>query len=290
MPTRIEKLANNSTMYYRGDTCIEISPFTNYYMFTIYRESNDELIDDHIPLNLTNLGTIWMSFISGETKVRIPNYTEAENVDMANGEVVFRINEEDANRILSLGNNTFYISSAIVDRDSSSDETVLFSGSWNEYSLAMKSSLTETIESLNKTIRDLQEQITTKEESNKVKIDSMQSEIDNLKGENERLNAQILDLENQLASIGADYIDATIVSDESDRFIPKTNQDSTKTNKYRNVEEKAENLIVSSLNSTFNYDITASHATNASAASASAASSKTANAINVSSNKHSKIS
>lgn len=107
MPTRIERLASNSTMYYRGDTCIEISPFTNYYLFTIYKESNDEKVDDGVPLNLTNLGTVWLSFINGDTKIRIPNYKNVENVDMANGEVVFRISEEEASRILALGNNTF---------------------------------------------------------------------------------------------------------------------------------------------------------------------------------------
>ena len=99
MPTRIEQLASNSTMYYRGDQCMEISPFDNYYMFTIYRESTDKEQDDSIPLNLTNLGSLYLSFINGEEEVRIENYKYAEDVDMANGEVVFRIGKDDAKKI-----------------------------------------------------------------------------------------------------------------------------------------------------------------------------------------------
>lgn len=248
MPTRIEKLANNSTMYYRGDTCMEISPFTNYYMFTIYRESNDERVDDHIPLNLTNLGTVWLSFIGGGNKVRIPNYTDAEDVDMANGEVVFRISEEDAARILALPNNTFYVSTAISDGTSSSDETVLFSGSWSEYSLAMKAALTDTVTNLKETISSLEEKMAADLEAWTKKLDDAQTEIDNLKSENDRLKAEILELENRLAEIDDSYIDATIVSESNGTesgIIPKQKE------KTGDIEYDMAQLESSTLASTF---------------------------------------
>ncbi len=250
MPTRIEKLANNSTMYYRGDSCLEISPFTNYYMFTIYRESNDESVDDHLPLNLTNLGTIWLSFINGSTKIRIPNYKEVEDIDMANGEVVFRISEEDASRILALTNNTFYVSSAITDGKTSSDETVLFSGSWSEYSLAMKAALTDTVTNLKDTVRSLEEKIAADTESWTNKLENAQTEIENLKSENDRLSAQIIELENKLAEIDSSYIDATIVSQTSSQS-EDTNVMPREKVETGNIEEDASRLQVASLKSAF---------------------------------------
>lgn len=266
MPNRIEKLASNSTMYYRGDTCLEISPFTNYYMFTIFRESDDERVDNHIPLNLTNLGTIYLSFISGETKIRIPNYTDAENVDMANGEVVFRIAESEASRILALTNKTFYVSSAITDGKTSSDETVLFSGSWNEYSAAMRSSLTETIQSLNETINDLRNQIAVETDSWTVKLADAENKIDLLKAENEKLSAQIIEIENKLAEArtSTGYIEASILSETrantgtsagTSTSPTETNYNKipadVKENDMQDVRYKADLLMVSSLKSTF---------------------------------------
>lgn len=257
MPTRIEKLASNQTMYYRGDTCLEISPFTNYYMFTIYRESNDAKVDDHVPLNLTNLGTIWLSFISGETRVRVPHYTDAENVDMANGEVVFRIPEEDAARILALSAHTFYVSSAISGNGTSSDETVLFSGTWAEFSSAMRTSLTETIQSLNETIAKLENKIMTDTDAWNVRLSELETENGNLKGEIDRLKAQIADLENQLAESGVEYIDATIISDSSDGSGRKLPVETTQTNERRDLELNAAKLSVSTLRSAFGNDVKA---------------------------------
>lgn len=201
-----------------------------------------------MPLNLTNLGTIWLSFISGETKIRIPNYTNAENVEMTNGEVVFRISEEEANRILALSNHTFYVSSAITDSNSSSDETVLFSGSWNEYSSAMRTSLTETIQSLNDTIATLKNKILTDTDAWNVKLSELEDENSKLKAEIDRLNAQTIELETKLAEIDSSYIDANIISENSvDRYVPTKPNENDK----QDLEYKASKLSVISLKSTF---------------------------------------
>lgn len=251
MPTKIEKLANNSTMYYRGDTCIEISPFTSYYIFTIYKESNDEQVDDHIPLNLTNLGTVWLSFINGDTKIRVANYTNVDNIDMTNGEVVFRISEDEATRILAIGNNTFYISTAISDGNTSSDETVLFSGYWSDYSLTMKSSLTETIETLNDNIKTLKEKISTDSDAWTLKLNDAQTKIDNLQSDNDTLTAKIIELEAKIAEYDSSYVSATIVttSSDSDNYLPN----SASKIDISNIELKAQSMKKISLNSTFKY-------------------------------------
>lgn len=203
-------------MYYRGDVCLEISPFTNYYMFTIYRESNDSSVDDSVPLDLTNLGRVYLSFINGGEKIRIPNYTLAENVDMANGEVAFRISSEEAERILNFSNHTFYISTAIGDGSATSDETVLYSGQWNDYASAMQSSLTETIGTLNGTIGELNTRISEITDSYELRISDLENELLAKQSEIDALNARVSELEVQLEQYGGDYIEATIVNESTD--------------------------------------------------------------------------
>ena len=215
MPTRIEQLASNSTMYYRGDQCMEISPFDKYYMFTIYRESTDKEQDDSIPLNLTNLGSLYLSFINGEEEVRIENYKYAEDVDMANGEVVFRIGKDDAKKILALGSNTFYISSKITDGVTSSDETVLYTGEWVDFATGMQTSLTSTIQTLNNTILELQNKLSSLKEEYDVILDSLYSEIENLKNEINAKDVTIKELQDTIDTYNSDvvdYITANIIS------------------------------------------------------------------------------
>lgn len=215
MPTRIEQLASNSTMYYRGDQCMEISPFDNYYMFTIYRESTDKEQDDSIPLNLTNLGSLYLSFINGEEEVRIENYKYAEDVDMTNGEVVFRIGKDDAKKILALGSNTFYISSKITDGVTSSDETVLYTGEWVDFATGMQTSLTSTIQTLNNTILELQNKLSSLKEEYDVILDSLYSEIENLKNEINAKDVTIKELQDTIDTYNSDvvdYITANIIS------------------------------------------------------------------------------
>lgn len=226
MPTRIEQLASNSTMYYRGDQCMEIAPFDNYYMFTIYKESTDKEQDDSIPLNLTNLGSLYLSFINGEEEVRIENYKYAEDVDMANGEVVFRIGKEDAKKILALGSNTFYISSKITDGVTSSDETVLYTGEWVDFATGMQTSLTSTIQTLNNTILELQNKLASLKEEYDVMLDSLYSEIENLKNEIKAKDVTIKELQDTIDTYNSDvvdYITANIISTNNSNSSISTN-------------------------------------------------------------------
>lgn len=251
MATRIQQLASNSTMYYRGDVCLEISPFTNYYMLTIYKESTDSSVDDSVPLNLTNLGRIYMSFLNGGEKIRIPNYTLAEDVDMANGEVVFRIPSEDAERILNFGNHTFYISTMIGDEVSGSDETVLYSGQWSDYATAMQTSLTETITSLNGTIAELNEKIANLTETYESKISDLENEVNVKQAEIDALNTRISELEKLLEEYDSNYIEATIVNDvktENPNTLPASTNSTAET---KNIEINAGVLEQVSLSSYF---------------------------------------
>lgn len=229
--TRIEQLASNSTVYYRGDECMEISPFDNYYMFTLFRESADGQPDDSVPLDLTNTGSLFLSFTDGDSSVRVENYREAVNVDAANGEVVFRIGKEEAKRILSFSSRTFYVSAMMTDGRTSSDETVLYSGEWVEFSKGMKGSLTDTITSLKNTVLEQQARLQDAVDSYEARLASAQSEIDSLKADVESRDATIRNLRDTIDTYNSDvvdYIEANIIgqgdgtADGSGRLPGKT--------------------------------------------------------------------
>lgn len=256
MPTRIEQLASNSTMYYRGDECMEIAPFDNYYMFTIYKESDDGEPDNSVPLNLTNLGSLFLSFANGDETVKIENYRDAENIDMANGEVVFRIGKDDAKRIIGFSSSTFYISSQITDGKTASDETVLYSGEWVEFSKGMKTSLTGTIATLKNTVAELQSKLQDTVDEYEVKLEAANTEIESLKGEITSKNATITELQNIIDTYNSDivdYIEANIIETRTadsnggtsvpNEKLPSTEPEQGKTT--RQMERDAENLRVS---------------------------------------------
>ncbi len=218
MPTRIEELASNSTMYYRGDECLEIAPFDNYYMFTIYKESSDNnKRDSSVPLDLTHIGFIYLIFPDGENEVRIPNYTDAKNIDMVNGQVVFKISKENAKRILAASAGTFYITSQMTDGRTAGDETVLYTGRWVDFASGMAAALTSTINSQSVTITDLQATLNTEREIYRTEIDNLKSKIKSLEAQIEADEKTISQLQATIDTYNSDvvdYITANILSTE----------------------------------------------------------------------------
>ena len=49
-------------------------------------------------------------------EIDILNHTQVDEVDLSQGEVLFRITRSDSKKILALTNNNFYISTKMVDR------------------------------------------------------------------------------------------------------------------------------------------------------------------------------
>lgn len=218
MPTRIEELASNSTMYYRGDECLEIAPFDNYYMFTIYKESSDKNAVDHsVPLNLTRIGFIYLLFLNGDDEIRIPNYTDATDVDMANGQVVFKINKETAKKILAMSAGVFYITSQMTDGKTAGDETVLYTGRWVDFATGMAGSLTSTINSLNATVAELQATLDSKASEYASTIAIKDAEIESLNKSVAAYEETIKQLQSVIDTYNSDvvnYITANILNTE----------------------------------------------------------------------------
>ena len=100
---KFKSLSVNEVPKLQGDGVIKISPFDDYFLFTLFNEINSE----NVPIDLTNVGTLYIVFIGQNDEIRIPNYTNVQDIDMSSGQVLFRIDKENSKKILALDNRNF---------------------------------------------------------------------------------------------------------------------------------------------------------------------------------------
>jgi hypothetical protein len=141
---RFVNLAVNETPLPQGDGTIRISPFDDYFLFTLF----DEVDGEDTPIDLSNVGNVYINFIGSSDEIAVKNHTQVQEVDMSRGEVLFRITKSDSKKILALDNNNFYISTKMIDEGdgSISDESVLYQGMWLAYKDANRITLTSQME------------------------------------------------------------------------------------------------------------------------------------------------
>ena len=177
---RVTNLSKNEKVYEQGDGIMKIAPFDNYYMFTIYSELNLE----NVPVDLHNMGSFFLTFKDKSSEVKIENFKNTKDVNPALGQILFRISQEEAEKILSLDTNIFYVTSFLRDENSKSDETVIYSGRFAEYNEANLNSLTDEIERL-------------KNELNATKTEKLKNETE--------LNSKITELSDSLVKLRNEY-------------------------------------------------------------------------------------
>jgi|TARA_R110000782_G_scaffold16428_1_gene47097 hypothetical protein len=141
---RFVNLSVNDQPLPQGDATIRISPFDDYFLFTLY----DDVDGEDTPIDLSNVGNIFMNFIGTTDEIDIKNHTQVEEVDLSQGQVLFRITRSDSKKILALNNNNFYISTKMIDESdgSISDESVVYQGIWLAFDDASRISLNSQIE------------------------------------------------------------------------------------------------------------------------------------------------
>lgn len=213
---RFVNLSVNEEPKPQGEGVIKISPFDDYFIFTIF----DETDGVNTPIDLSNVGTLYMVFISEKDEIRIPNYTNVQNVDMASGQVLFRIDSNDAKKILALKNRNFYISTMMSDPDGESDESVLYTGTFLSFTEEPKVSLSAQLEQArlqySKEIASLQDQV-AKLTADIKQRDQLISEqnviIGAFKKSNQNLSNEITVLTQEMGSTKAEelLLDATSV-------------------------------------------------------------------------------
>jgi hypothetical protein len=206
---KFKNLSVNEQPMPQGEGSIRISPFDDYFIFTLY----DEIDGVDSPIDLSNVGTIFMVFIGKSDEIRIPNYTNVQDVDLSTGQVLFRIDKDNSQKILALTSRNFYISTMMTDPDGSSDESVIYTGTFLSFEEAAKASLTQQLEdsriefskqlaSLQLTINLLNQEISQK---NNV-ISEQIVVIETLKESNQNLSNEISVISEKISSSEADRL------------------------------------------------------------------------------------
>jgi hypothetical protein len=139
---KFKNLSVNETPKPQGEGSIRLSPFDDYFIFTLY----DEIDGVDSPIDLSNVGTIYMVFIGKNDEIRVPNYTNVQDIDMSSGQVLFRIDKNESQKILALDNRNFYISTMMTDPSGNSDESVIYTGTFLSFEESAKVSLTQQLE------------------------------------------------------------------------------------------------------------------------------------------------
>jgi chaperonin cofactor prefoldin len=195
---KFKNLSVNEEILPQGDGNIRISPFDDYFLFTLYDETDGE----NTPIDLSNVGTIFISFIGNNDEIKIPNYTNVEDIDMSSGQVLFRISKENGKKILSLDNKNFYISTAMVSQDGTeSDESVVYTGTFSKLTDEAKKSLTSQMDAIAEEysieLSKLQQQnadLQTQVDSLNQTVNEQSVVIDSLNASNEELTNEITEL------------------------------------------------------------------------------------------------
>lgn len=101
-----------------GDLTITVPPFATYIKFVIAKKRGDDF--EYVSFENTEL--VKLTFNDGKTKLKF-NHVYNKDIDMGQGEVLFKINEQNANSIRGMQTDTFYISI-----DNGQDETMVTKG------------------------------------------------------------------------------------------------------------------------------------------------------------------
>jgi len=101
-----------------GNLTIKIPPFTSYYKFVVAKKKADDVEF----VSFVNAENVIMTFGDGNQKLKF-NHISNKDINMGEGEVLFKISEANANTIRGMKKDTFYISV-----NNGIDENMILSG------------------------------------------------------------------------------------------------------------------------------------------------------------------
>ena len=101
-----------------GELLIKVPPFTSYYKFVVAKRKEDDIEF----ISFANTENVVMTFSDGNQKLKF-NHVSNKDINMGEGELLFKISEASANTIRGMKNNTFYISV-----NNGIDENMILSG------------------------------------------------------------------------------------------------------------------------------------------------------------------
>ena len=213
-----------NTIYSNGLARILVAEAVSYLKFVIYQ--NDAATDKNVAMNLSGIGSLVLSFIS----------TDGSNLDVleypstftskTNGEIVFRLTEQEAKRVLSFVDRQFRI--YLINQKG--ERTFLYNGRYynqtewlnlaeankvasveknlddmitvNTTLMAQVKNQADLIDQLTKNISVLQQQLSAEADQNGIEsttITNQKMQIDSQKSTIDTLNKMIVDLNSSLS-------------------------------------------------------------------------------------------
>ena len=101
-----------------GKLSVYIPPFTSYYKFVIAKRKGDDVEF----ISFVNAENVILTFGDGKQKLKF-NHVSNKDINLGEGEVLFKISEANANTIRGMKYNKFYISV-----NNGIDENMILSG------------------------------------------------------------------------------------------------------------------------------------------------------------------
>ena len=111
----------------QGDGLLSISPFDSYIKFTVSKlipaiAGEDDNPENKEAVSFTNLKTVKLCFSNG---MSFNNITSFKDIDMGNGELLFKISSDNGKKLQGESKKTYYISV-----DNGSTETLVYKGEY----------------------------------------------------------------------------------------------------------------------------------------------------------------
>lgn len=113
-----DRYFSNSNFVTSENLEIGIYPMTSYFKFKIARKNGD----DFEALDFTSVENMTLNFVDGKVRKKF-NHIPSKDIDMSNGEILFKVDEGNAAQIRGMASRTFYIG-----LDNGSEETAVIKG------------------------------------------------------------------------------------------------------------------------------------------------------------------
>jgi hypothetical protein len=122
-------LAINDVSYSDGDGTLAVPRFDSYVMFD-FDQTN--LNGQSVEVDFSGMGDAYLCFVDNNIEVKVKNLNNIENINKGLGQVVFKISSDDARKIYGIQNRFFFVTTKITQLNSSTEETVIYSGIWQK--------------------------------------------------------------------------------------------------------------------------------------------------------------
>lgn len=142
-----KNLAINDISYNDGDATLTVPRFDSYVMFDF---DQTDLNGQRGEVDLSGMGDAFLCFVGNNIDIKIKNLNNIENVNKGLGQVVFRISSDDARKIYEIQSNNFFITTKITQLNSSTEETIVYSGIWQKPGIVDRITYAELINSKEK--------------------------------------------------------------------------------------------------------------------------------------------